>query len=400
METDDGALSDDEKLEAFLSKTLELSSTLAPLPVPMPSRIELENVLKDVNWMTQEYASQGKAVIEKVVAPLAMPADFAKGKPRGFSTQDLDKCLEMVKRGELLPPHTIKFICKKASELLLKESNVREIAAPVTIVGDIHGQFYDLLEMLKITGEAPETNFLFLGDFVDRGYYSVEVISYLLCLKVRYPDRVTLIRGNHESRRTTMTYGFYQECMTKYQDPKVWQYLTDLFDFMPLAALVNGEIFATHGGLSPLMHTLDQIRVINRFQEIPYEGLICDLMWSDPEADLEGFAVSTRGASFVFGEDVADRFMQINNLSFLFRAHQLCQEGYQVLWGKLATVWSAPNYCYRMGNLAAVCELDQNLSRHFNVFDAAPASARPPPPSRTDPKPNVKPSADNRKYFF
>lgn len=159
------------------------------------------------------------------------------------------------------------------------------------ICGDIHGQFYDLVELFKVGGECPDKNYLFLGDFVDRGYYSVETFLLLLALKVRYPDRITLIRGNHESRQITQVYGFYDECLRKYGSVNVWRYCTEIFDYLSLSAIIEDKIFTVHGGLSPSINTLDQIRVIDRKQEVPHDGAMCDLMWSDPE-DLEGWGLS------------------------------------------------------------------------------------------------------------
>ena len=149
-------------------------------------------------------------------------------------------------------------------------------------------------------GDVPDTNYLFMGDFVDRGFYSVETFLLLLALKVRYPDRITLIRGNHESRQITQVYGFYDECLRKYGNANVWKYLTDLFDYLPLTAVVENQIFCLHGGLSPSLDTLDMIRDIDRVIEVPHEGPMCDLMWSDPE-EIEGWGVSPRGAGYIFG---------------------------------------------------------------------------------------------------
>lgn len=151
------------------------------------------------------------------------------------------------------------------------------------VCGDIHGQFYDLKELFKVGGDVPETNYLFMGDFVDRGFYSVETFLLLLALKVRYPDRITLIRGNHESRQITQVYGFYDECLRKYGSILVWRYCTEIFDYLSLSAIIDGKIFCVHGGLSPSIQTLDQIRTIDRKQEVPHDGPMCDLLWSDPE---------------------------------------------------------------------------------------------------------------------
>ncbi|KAL2918576.1 putative serine/threonine protein phosphatase [Polyrhizophydium stewartii] len=294
---------------------------------------------------------------------------------------DLDALIEKAQRRELLPENTIRELCNKAKELLLSEDNVRHVQAPVTVVGDVHGQFYDVLEIFRIGGQCPDTNYVFLGDYVDRGYYSVETITLLLCLKVRYPDRVTLVRGNHECRAVTQVYGFYNECCEKYKGGLVWSYFTDVFDYLVLAVVISDTILCIHGGLSPSLHTLDQIRVIDRFREIPHDGPMADLVWSDPQQvdgdEISGFTLSPRGAGYIFGEDVTRHFLEINGFGHICRAHQLCMEGYQILFDDmLSTVWSAPNYCYRVGNMASLLEIGPGLERYFNVFAACPDDQR------------------------
>merc|ERR1712093_705194 len=176
---------------------------------------------------------------------------------------DLDECIAQLYKKNLLAESLIEAICAKAKEMLMKESNVVHISAPVTVVGDIHGQFFDMLEIFKIGGFCPDTNYLFLGDYVDRGLFSVETISLLVCLKLRYPQRVHLIRGNHESRGVTQSYGFYTECSRKYGNANVWHYFTDMFDFLTLSVVINDQIFCVHGGLSPSIHSIDQIKIID-----------------------------------------------------------------------------------------------------------------------------------------
>ena len=213
-----------------------------------------------------------------------------------------------------------------AFDSILQESNVVEVSCPVTICGDIHGQFYDLMELFRVAGRLPDTNFLFMGDYVDRGYFGVETLLLLLCLKVRYPARLTLLRGNHESRQTTQTYGFYDECQRKFGNSRVWKCLTEVFDYLPITALVDNQVLALHGGLSPSIDSLDQVRAMDRLQEVPHEGPLCDLLWSDP-FDNQGWGISPRGAGYNFGEDISVAFNETNSLSLVCRAHQLAMEG-------------------------------------------------------------------------
>jgi len=297
-----------------------------------------------------------------------------------------DEWISILRQCKYLPEPDLKELCELVKELLLEESNVQPVSSPVTVCGDIHGQFYDLLELFRTGGEIPETNYIFMGDFVDRGYYSLETFTFLLALKARYPDKITLLRGNHESRQITQVYGFYDECQQKYGNANAWKYCTQVFAYLTLAALVDGQVLGVHGGLSPDIRTLDQIRTIPRNQEIPHEGAFCDLMWSDPE-DIETWQVSPRGAGWLFGSKVTDEFCRVNGLELICRAHQLVQEGYKYMFPSknLVTVWSAPNYCYRCGNVASILELDTTLSRQFKIFNAVPDSGQVVPPRTTMP---------------
>ena len=320
-----------------------------------------------------------------VLSPTPPPATIASAYSGGGSLGDLDRQIEQLRRCEHLKESEVKALCARAREILVDESNVQRVDAPVTICGDIHGQFYDLVELFKVGGECPDTSYLFLGDFVDRGFYSVETFLLLLALKVRYPDRITLIRGNHESRQITQVYGFYDECLRKYGSVNVWRYCTDVFDYLSLSAIIEDRVFCVHGGLSPSINTLDQVRVIDRKQEVPHEGAMCDLMWSDPE-DIDGWGLSPRGAGYLFGADITQKFNHANNLTLIARAHQLVMEGYKMVFDdSLVTVWSAPNYCYRCGNVAAILELDEHLTPSFKIFDAAPQDARGAPAKKISP---------------
>jgi len=266
----------------------------------------------------------------------------------------------------------IQEVCDKAIELLEKEENCATVSAPITVVGDIHGQYYDLLELFQIAGKVPDTNYLFLGDYVDRGYHSLECVTLLTLLKVRYPNRITILRGNHESRQITQVYGFYDEILRKYGNANPWICFTNMFDYLPVSAVIESRIFTPHGGLSPSVKTIDDINLLDRVQEVPHEGPLCDLVWSDPD-DRAGWGVSPRGAGFTFGEDVSKHFNHTNGLNLVIRAHQLVMEGFQ--WAhddNVLTVFSAPNYCYRCGNSAGIIEFTENLERRVLTYSPSP----------------------------
>ena len=214
---------------------------------------------------------------------------------------NIDECISDLKNGKILNERVLQSCCEKIKDLLLEESNVQPVSAPVTICGDIHGQYYDLLELFQIGGEIPDTNYIFIGDFVDRGYNSVETFELLMCYKIKYPSHVTLLRGNHESRQITMVYGFLDEIIRKYGNSNPWSYFMEVFDMLPLGAIIDRKVLCVHGGLSPQIRTIDQIRTINRNIEIPHEGAFCDLMWSDPD-NIDTWVMSNRGAGWLFGK--------------------------------------------------------------------------------------------------
>ncbi|KAH9977820.1 Metallo-dependent phosphatase-like protein [Lactifluus volemus] len=275
---------------------------------------------------------------------------------------DLDSQIELLTQCNPISEEQVKRLCIKAREILIEESNVQVVDAPVTICGDIHGQFFDLMELFKIGGTCPETNYIFIGDFVDRGFYSVETFLLLLALKVRYPDLTQI----------TQVYGFYDECQRKYGSSNVWRWCCEVFDYLALGAIVDGRVFCVHGGLSPALQTIDQIRAIDRKQEVPHDGAMCDLLWSDPD-DITGWGLSPRGAGFLFGADITKNFAHNNAIDLIARAHQLAMEGYKLI---------APNYCYRCGNVASILELDEHLAQEYKVFQHAPSDVRSVPLKR------------------
>lgn len=301
---------------------------------------------------------------------------------------NINNILEGLYNAQLPTEEQVANICDRCKDLFLEEGNVEIVYAPVTLCGDIHGQYYDLLELFSKGGRIPETSYVFMGDYVDRGYHSIETVLLLLVLKLRYPDRITLLRGNHESRQITQVYGFYDECYRKYGCATVWRLCTELFDYLPLGAVVEQGIFAVHGGLSPVINTMDEVRLLDRKQEVPHEGPMSDLLWSDPE-DIDTWGVSQRGAGYIFGAEVAKAFNHRNGLNLIARAHQLVMEGYKSMFDdNCCTVWSAPNYCYRCGNVASILQVSEQgggTDRHVVYFSSSSSNAReqlvkhPPP---------------------
>ncbi|CAG0913823.1 unnamed protein product [Notodromas monacha] len=327
-----------------------------------------------------------------------------------MATFDVDRWIEMSKDCKYLPENDLKVwprdsifcevfdglfffkllltqkLCEIVSELLLEESNVQPVSTPVTVCGDIHGQYYDLEKLFCTGGQVPDTNYVFMGDFVDRGYYSLETFTRLLALKAKWPDKITLLRGNHESRQITQVYGFYDECQNKYGNANAWRYCCQVFDLLTVAALIDNEVMCVHGGLSPEIIMMDQVRMINRNQEIPHKGAFCDLVWSDPE-DVDSWKVSPRGAGWLFGQTVTHEFIRVNGLKLICRAHQLVQEGFKYMFDDtVVTVWSAPNYCYRCGNVAAILAFTAGAERpEEKIFEAVPDSERVFPCDRRTP---------------
>ena len=176
----------------------------------------------------------------------------------------------------------IRSLCAAAKDVFMRQPSLLDLDAPISICGDVHGQYRDLLRIFHATGGFPPwSKYLFLGDYVDRGDQSLETICLLLAYKVRYPEHLFLLRGNHECASINRIYGFYDECKRRYS-VRLWRLFSACFNCLPVAALVDGRVLCVHGGLSPHLRSLDQIRRLPRPCDVPEEGLLCDLLWSDP----------------------------------------------------------------------------------------------------------------------
>ncbi|KAK2196610.1 bifunctional Metallo-dependent phosphatase-like/Serine-threonine-specific protein phosphatase-bis(5-nucleosyl)-tetraphosphatase/Calcineurin-like phosphoesterase domain [Babesia duncani] len=262
----------------------------------------------------------------------------------------------------------IRGLCTRSREIFLSESILLELEAPIKICGDIHGQYYDLLRLFEYGGFPPSSNYLFLGDYVDRGKQSLETICLLLSYKIKYPENFFLLRGNHECASINRIYGFYDECKRRYS-VKLWKAFTDCFNCLPVAAIVDDKIFCMHGGLSPELSTMDQIRQISRPTDVPDTGLLCDLLWSDPDPGTTGWGENDRGVSFTFGSDIVVNFLVKHELDLICRAHQVVEDGYEFFSKRrLVTLFSAPNYCGEFDNAGAMMSVDKTLMCSFQIL--------------------------------
>ena len=284
------------------------------------------------------------------------------------------KKLKKARRGSICQELNIKedecnYVIDKAYGVLEKEESLLKISAPLYICGDIHGQYYDLLRVFDILKYPPQSTFLFLGDYVDRGKQSLECLLLLLCLKIKYPDKIFLLRGNHECEALNKMYGFFDECKRRLSI-KCFKKIITLFNILPISALINENILCMHGGLSKELQNIEQINKILRPTDIPNEGLLCDILWSDPNESLnEDFGSNERNISVTFSKDVVKNFLEKNNLDLICRAHQVVEEGFEFFADmKLVTIFTAPNYMGEFDNNGGILEVGEDLLCKFHVL--------------------------------
>lgn len=295
-----------------------------------------------------------------------------KVDPAPESSDPIDHLLAKFWNGDLPSPIELKYVLQLATKVISSEPNILELEGPITVCGDIHGQFEDMLEIFNISGLPPHTRYLFLGDYVDRGPKSVEVMMLLCLLKLKFPDSFYLLRGNHESLNITQIYGFRQEVLAKYRSESLWLAFEPLFNSLPIAAVVNKSVFCVHGGLSRDVKYLADIAQIDRFHEIPMNGPFCDLMWADPSHDECLFTDPLRNAGTRFGARASANFLKVNNLKLIVRGHQVMTEGCEYCQSKkVLTVFSAPNYEPLLGNKAGILILDENAEPSIIKFKEA-----------------------------
>ncbi|KAJ2768183.1 3',5'-cyclic-nucleotide phosphodiesterase (PDEase) (3':5'-CNP), partial [Coemansia nantahalensis] len=329
---------------------------------------------------------QGASTTDRVVQEVPYPATELLAHEQVFEGDDerRPQCRllrdHFFREGRLREQDALAII-REATAVLRAEPTLLTLSSPVTICGDVHGQYYDLMKLFEVGGDPASTQYLFLGDYVDRGYFSIECLLYLYALKLRHPQTLFMLRGNHECRHLTDYFTFKLECLHKYSE-RVYEAAVESFCALPLGAVVNGQFLCIHGGLSPELHTLDDLRALDRFREPPTHGLMCDLLWADPVEDFgheknKSFFSHNyaRGCSYFFSYAATCAFLERNGLLSLVRAHEAQDAGYRMYrkskatgFPAVITLFSAPNYLDAYNNKAAVLKYANNVMniRQFN----------------------------------
>jgi serine/threonine-protein phosphatase 2B catalytic subunit len=362
-----------EKLEAR-ENTLKIENALRK----MKNRQE-DLVIQDPTIYIDDHGKEFKTT-ERIVKTVTAPTDVIPTDEELFANPgglpDYKLLRDHFKREGKLTQNQVLKIIKMATKIFENEPNLLDVPSPVTVCGDIHGQLYDLCKLFEICGDPDKTSFLFLGDYVDRGSYSLEVLLLLYTMKINHPETFSMIRGNHESKQMTQHFTFKSECLIKYSI-EVYHASLKSFCALPIAAIMNKQFFCVHGGISKDIKYLSDVNNINRFQvDFPSRGAYCDLMWSDPSntfddeiygsSKIKDFTENyERGCSYMFSYNAVCQFLERNNLLCVIRAHQAQDKGYRMYkktptqqFPSMITLFSAPNYCGTYGNKAAVLKYD------------------------------------------
>lgn len=262
-------------------------------------------------------------------------------------------------------------VCVECTSILKKGTPLIKIPNPCAIVGDIHGNFLDLLKIFREFGTPEFTKYLFLGDFVDRGLYSTPVLAVICSFFLKYPENVYMIRGNHEFAHINKMYGFHNEIMKLYKNEDLWADFQIMFSYLPFAAIICKKVFCVHGGLSPMLHSVEDINLIELpVYDYDQPSLISDLVWSDP-SDKAGFSANDRGSGMKFGHDTITSFLSNNHLQLLVRGHQVTAEGVTPFASNLGvTVFSSSGYCTMMQNCCGV--ITMKSAKEFVLHSLTP----------------------------
>lgn len=311
------------------------------------------------------------------ISLLFLMVDISSKIPNPISEKRVDELIALIRDLEIskmsnkiqLSEADIMLICLGVIKIFKEEESLIQLNSPIYVAGDIHGQYEDLLRLFNCCGNPDKARFLFMGDYVDRGKQSLETICLLFLYKIKYPNNIFLLRGNHESASVNKVYGFYDECKNRISI-KVWKLFCDTFVYLPFSAIVESRIFVTHGGLGPELKCMNDISKIKRPCEVPDEGLICDLVWADPlDGQTCDFSYNERGVSVTFSEDYCQKFVKENDLDLICRAHQVVEEGFEFFGNQnLVTVFTAPNYTGEFNNNGAVMYVDKDLMCSFHIL--------------------------------
>jgi len=298
-----------------------------------------------------------------------------------MNSSNIEEIISILEKGDVLPePQVIKLLLDVMPQLHL-EPNVLQLSSPMVIVGDVHGQLDDLIYLFSVAGDNPEQKYIFLGDYVDRGYHSLNTFLLLVARKLKNRDKYYLLRGNHESRQVSQLYGLYNECLMNYGNPGVWALCNNVFDLLPLAGIIDEKIFCVHGGISPNLPMVEMMGCPSRNHELAHTGSLCDLCWGDPDDGVVTWLRNPRGAGFLFGANHVKEFLHNNKLSLVVRSHQIAMEGFKWFFdNQLITVWSAPNYAYRSDNVASIMKYNFDSADPFLIKTFNPAPDRIVPP--------------------
>ena len=290
---------------------------------------------------------------------------------------DLDGHITCLRRQEMptekagLPEGEIRILCDLVEEIFMQEPVLLELEPPLVVGGTLASSVGQLNQIIERCGEPGEVQYLFLGNYVSRGrmpIQGVDLLTLLYCFKCRHPCSVFLLRGKQECASISRVYGFYDECKRRYH-VHLWKRIIQTMNCMPICALIRSRIFCVSSGLSPELLTLDQLGKINRPTEVPDTGLLCDLLWADPETGVRGWAEMDKGVSYVFGEDIVHGFLERNSLDLICRTSQVVEDGYEYFADrKLVTLFSCANYVGEFDNTAAVMLVDAEMQHTFVTY--------------------------------
>lgn len=367
LNSDDTVVNENNRMTHADIKNLSRRELINEYPSAAPLNSDIQDDILDEKSLINDLQQQSGVKKKRNIKPINIDETIQKLLDAGYAgKRTKNVCL---KNSEIAQ------ICHLAREMFLSQPSLLELSPPVKIVGDVHGQYADLLRLFTKCGFPPAANFLFLGDYVDRGKQSLETILLLLCYKIKYPENFFLLRGNHECANVTRVYGFYDECKRRC-NIKTWKIFVDTFNTLPLAAIVAGKIFCVHGGLSPVLNSMDEIRHVSRPTDVPDFGLINDLLWSDPTDSPNEWEDNERGVSYCYNKVAINKFLNKFGFDLVCRAHMVVEDGYEFFNDRsLVTVFSAPNYCGEFDNWGAVMSVSEGLLCSFELLDPLDSSA-------------------------